>query len=194
MPGTAHPRATLGDDAGLTAPDFTMRGLILYFKPADNQRQQLRRFLDELQNPSSSNYHKFLTPEEYAERFGISQPDTARIRSWVESQGFTVTQTARGRGWLMFQGTAEQVERAFGVNIHRYRTPDRVHYANTGNISLPEELASVVTGVGGLNDFFLEPQLRILPQATSASGAHTLAPGDLATIYDIAPNQKGYFR
>jgi uncharacterized protein (TIGR03437 family) len=163
-----------------------MRGLILYLRQADNQRQSLRRFLGELQNPLSSNYHKFLTPEQYAERFGVSQPDMARIRTWVESQGFTVTQTARGRTWLMFQGTAEQVERAFGLAIHHYRAPDRVHYANTGNVSLPEALASVATGVGGLSDYFLESQLRILPQMTSSIGTHTLAPGDLATIYDIS--------
>ena len=184
--GTAHPLAASANDEGVVEPDFSMPGLILHLKPSADQREALRLFLDELQNPSSPNFHKFITPEQYADRFGVSVADISRIRTWIESQGFAVNYVARGRSWVLFQGTAEQVARAFGSEIHRYRGPDRVHYANSGSVTIPVALAEVVTGVGGLNDSYPEPQVRVVPEMTSSTGVHTLAPDDLATIYDIA--------
>jgi uncharacterized protein (TIGR03437 family) len=163
-----------------------MPGLILHLKQTDTQKQFLRQFLDDLQKPSSSTFRKFITPEQYADRFGVSPSDMAIIRSWIESQGFTVNRVSRGRTWIMFQGTAQQVNRAFNVEIHRYRTRGRTHYANSSNISIPEALSGLVIGLDGLNDFYPEPQVRLRPEMTSPSGAHTLAPDDLATIYDIA--------
>lgn len=186
LPGTAHPLAAPPQDQGEVESNFSMPGLILHLKPTDSQRESIRQFLDELQDPSSPNFRKFLTPDQYADRFGVSPSDLAKVQYWIESQGFTINQVARGRTWLMFQGTAEKVRGTFGIQIHRYRARGQVHFANSGDISIPEALSSVVAGLDGLNDFYPEPQLRLKADLTSASGAHILAPDDLATVYDIA--------
>jgi uncharacterized protein (TIGR03437 family) len=160
--------------------------MVLYLGASDEQHRSLSKFLGEIQNPSSSNFRKFLSPEEYADRFGVSPSDFSTARSWLESQGFTIAQAARARTWILFQGTAEQASRAFQTEIHRYRVGGRPHYANAGGISIPEAISNLAIGVGGLDDFFLEPQIRVLPELTNPSGSHSLAPDDLATIYDIA--------
>jgi len=95
--GTAHPLALPQVDQGAVEPDFAMPGLILHLSQSDEQQNSLRQFLDQLQDPSSPNFHPFLTPEEYADRFGVSPSDITKTRCWLESQGFTVAEIARGR-------------------------------------------------------------------------------------------------
>jgi subtilase family serine protease len=46
-----------------------------------------------LQNPSSASFQKFLTPQQYAELFGLSARDLNKIRAWLESYGFQITPT-----------------------------------------------------------------------------------------------------
>src|SRR5579862_2581359 len=180
-------------DEGPIDPGFSMRGLVLYLKAPAAQQRLLGQFLSELRNPASPNYRKFLTPEQYAERFGVPPEDLARVRSWLESQGFTVNAVARGSTFMVFDGTAAQVAAAFGTPIHRYRAPDRLHYANARSVSLPAALGDIVLGVSGLDDFFPESELvqrKTGPEFTGSSGAHELAPDDIATIYDVAPLYK----
>src|SRR6267143_1599662 len=61
------------------------------------------------------NYHRWLTPEEFADRFGVSQDDIDKIVSWLRGQGLTVVSVARARNSVAFRGDAAQVENAFGI-------------------------------------------------------------------------------
>jgi subtilase family serine protease len=186
LPGAAHPRALPENDEGAVEPAFAMQGLVLYLGQSGDQRQSLRRYLDELQNPASPSFRRFLTPEQYAERFGLSAPDLSKMRAWLELYGFQVTHMSRSRTWIAFQGTADQVERAFAAQIHRYRDQGQIHYANTRNLSIPTALDGIVIGVGGLDNFPAESDIHYIPHYNNSDGSHRLAPGDLATIYDIA--------
>ena len=67
------------------------------FKATPAQQAALEQLLAEQQDPASPNYHNWLTPEQYADRFGVSQNDIDKIVSWLETEGFTVDQVARGR-------------------------------------------------------------------------------------------------
>jgi hypothetical protein len=46
-------------------------------------------------DPASSDCQRWLTPEEFADGFGESSDDIAKITQWLKAQGFTVHQTAR---------------------------------------------------------------------------------------------------
>jgi len=124
-------------DEGPVDASFPMDRLTLFLKPSALKQTALQRLLLDLQDPHSSNYHRWLTPEEYASRFGLSPPDAAMITGWLEAEGFTVSQVARGRSWIAFHGAAGAVERAFHANLHRYRAADKVRFANTSNPSVP---------------------------------------------------------
>jgi subtilase family serine protease len=117
--------------------------------------------------------HRWLTPEEFADRFGISRNDIAAAADWLRSQGFAVGKVARSRSWIVFSGTARQAEDAFHSEIHRYSLEGKDHFANATEPSIPAPLAEVVSGVDGLDDFLPET---VEPQMTSATGVHTLAP------------------
>jgi uncharacterized protein (TIGR03437 family) len=188
LPGRVHPLANARNDAGTVESGFPL-SLTLLLKPSADQQSGLDQLIQGQQNASSLSFHQWLTPEQYAGRFGWSASDAGQIAAWLQSQGFTVDQMARSRTFIMFIGTAGQVQNAFGTSIHRYLVNGELHYANAGDPRIPAALAGLVAGIRGLNDFRLQPQLRktALPQMTVGPGVHQIAPDDFATIYDIAP-------
>src|SRR5580698_7011009 len=110
-------------------------------------------FLAQQQTPGSAAYRKWLTPEQFGARFGTGPNDMAKIVAWVESQGLKVQDVARGRHWITFSGSAVNVGRAFGTEIHSYVVNGERHFANATEPSIPAALAGVVGGFRGLNDF-----------------------------------------
>ena len=183
--GNVHPMAQPRFDQGPVEPAFRLGYITLMLKKTDAQQAALEQLLQQQQDPASPNYHDWLTPEQYADRFGLSQSDLDKISAWLRSQGFTVEYVARARNWVAFSGTAAQVRTTFRTEVHRYRVAGESHFAASAEPSLPASLEPVVEGLLGLDDFYPKAPHRLWPANTAADGSHSLAPGDLATIYDI---------
>lgn len=179
------PRARPQDDQGRADPMSALRYVTLALKPTGAQQSALERLLEEQQDRSSANFHRWLTPEQFGDRFGVSARDLARVRAWIESQGFHVEDVARARNWVAFSGTVATAETAFRTEIHRYSTKGERHFANATELSIPAALGDVVRGVRGLDDFWRRD--RALPEYTLPSGVIELAPDDWTTIYDVKP-------
>jgi uncharacterized protein (TIGR03437 family) len=190
LAGHVPARARAEFDQGPVAASFPLAGVTIYLKASASQQSALRQLLADQQNPASADYHKWLTPEQYAGRFGASQNDVNRIAAWLRSQGFMVERVARSRTWIEFSGTAQQVQNAFHTQIHRYLETGKLHYSNSTDPSIPAALSDIVLGLRGLNDFRLQPRYKLRgtgPRDTTAQGDHQMAPDDFATIYDVTP-------
>ena len=187
LKGHLHPKARPQDDLGAADPGMALGYVTILMKPAAG----IETFLDEQQNPASPSYHKWLTPEQFGDRFGLTQSDAGKVTAWLRSQGLKVNDVARGRHWTTFSGTAQQVGRAFHTEFHRYLVNGREHFANATDISIPDALESVIGGIDGLNDFALEPMMiKAHPPAepspdNNVGSSHALVPDDLAAIYNI---------
>lgn len=186
--GSVPLRADARYDQGVVEPDFKLGNITLIVRPSAAQQTALERLLAEQQDPASPNYHNWLTPEGYADRFGLTASDLDQVTNWLRSEGFNITYTARGRDFISFSGTASQVKSAFHTEIHRYRVGAESHFANATDLSLPESIAPMVAGVLGLHDFHPKaPRKRIQPYFTDTDGTHYLSPDDFAAIYDLTP-------
>ncbi len=161
----------------------------LTLKPSPAQQADLDRLLLQQQDPSSPNFRHWLTPEEYADRFGASPADIAQIVAWLRSEGFDVIGPARGRRWVAFNATAQQIKTALGTEIHHYRVDGELHFANASEPSVPAAIAPFTIGFLGLDDFKTKPSpSRVQPQPElNYNGQNALAPGDIWVIYDLAP-------
>lgn len=62
-------------------------------------------YLQDVYNPQSSQYRKFLSPVEISDQFGPSQDDYDAVRSHFEQQGFTVTEGSENRMTIIVAGT-----------------------------------------------------------------------------------------
>ena len=187
LQGNIHPKARPEFDQGVLDPTTPTKGMTLILKQSTAQQADMQQLLADQQNPSSPNYHKWLTPELYAARFGLSQSDLDKINAWLQSEGFSVDNVARARNYVTFSGTAGQVKTSLGAELHRYAVNGETHFANATAPSIPADLQGIVAGIRGLNDFHPVSRLRTHPEYNTGSGVHHIVPDDLATIYNIAP-------
>ena len=124
--------------------------------------------LAEQQDPHSANYRRWLTPEQYAARFGMSDGDLAQVTSWLKAQGLTVDGFSRARTRVFFSGTAAQVESVFHTELHRYLVNGQMSLANATEISVPQAISGMVLGFRGLETFRPLPRARVArPNFTS---------------------------
>ncbi len=187
--GNIHPLARPEFDQGRMNALMPLQGVTLNFKLSASQQADLEELMVELQDPASPSYHKWLTPEQYAARFGMSQDDLDQVTTWLQAQGFTDIHISNSRTRMSFNGTVARVEAAFRTEMHDYAVNGETHYANASEPSLPSAFSGTVMGFRHLDNFRPKPRVR-RPNAhftSSVSGSHFLTPGDVATIYDITP-------
>src|SRR5580692_2732890 len=75
---SVHPLARPEFDLGRRDPSVVTAGSI-YFKPSAAQQADRDALLAALQNPASPSYHRWLTVEQYAARFGAQAADLDRV-------------------------------------------------------------------------------------------------------------------
>jgi hypothetical protein len=207
----SHPVLRDATDLGKIPDGTALEGLVLVLGMSPEAQTEASRLLDSQQTRGAANYHQWLTPEQFGQQFGPAQGDLATITNWLIRQGFTVEKIARSGLWLQFSGSAGQVQKAFGAEMHSYRLKDKTYTANASDISIPASLRPVVAGVLSLNNYQrLHSALvqgfearrtatgqyeRLAPQANvpleGGSSINALSPGDFATIYDVNPLYQG---
>jgi hypothetical protein len=193
LEGNRRPMFQPENDLGPAPDSLQLDNITLVFKPTAEQQANLLSLLKQQQDPSSPNYHHWLTPEQFADNFGMSASDVAQVVAWLQSQGFTITQTARSRLWVSFSGTAAQVRSALQMEIHHYSLHEKTYYANASEPAVPAVLADVVQGFTGLDNYRPKPHSKVRrvasetkPNFTSSVSENTfVAPGDFAVIYDV---------
>jgi subtilase family serine protease len=193
-----HPKAQPQYDMGAVDPSLALTYVTLVMAPSPIQQRALDQLLAQQQDRNSSNYHKWLTPGQFADRFGLSQNDINKVTAWLKSQGFQILSIGGGRNSVAFSGTASQLQSAFKTEIHNYNIDGQKHFANSMSLMIPAALNGVVSSVMGLHSFLPKPasQLRGAGAVRNSRGDYYdgnfvfpnfLAPDDVATIYDIAP-------
>ena len=185
---TVSPRVRLATDLGAAPTDTELASVTIYFSLSDAQQSDLTQLLADQQNPSSPQYHKWLTPQQYGARFGISSSDMEMVKGWLQGKGLTITSVSPSMNYVTVSGSIGQVESAFKTQIHAFSENGERHIANVSDPELPAAFANIVAGVRGLNDFKLRGHATVRPMITSpVTGNHYLAPGDFFTIYNVGP-------
>jgi subtilase family serine protease len=194
-----HPQALSKYDLGPVDPAFKLPYMTLMTAPSAAQQKALNKLLAEQQDRSSRNYHKWLTPAQYGEQFGLSQNDMNKITAWLKSQGFVILSIGGGRNTVIFSGTAAQVQSAFKSEIHRYNVDGEEHFANSTPLMVPSALSGIVTGIRGTHNFLMHASSTGRLNAAPGVGPRTrsdyydgnfifpnfLSPADVALMYDI---------
>ena len=208
----------LGDVPALAAsssyigpkPATDVLTMALSFQPP--QPEAIARTIADLYDPASANFHHWLTPREFGQRFGRSQSEIDDAAGWLKSQGLEVSQIWPSDLSITFQGTVDAVQRAFGVSISRYSDPGsgRVFYSNDQIPSLPSRIKGIATDLFGLNNAYLHhhgtlkndgapsadsikeldkasARMKGKPKTAVVRGNFFMSPTDFQQAYDIAP-------
>jgi subtilase family serine protease len=191
LPNSRTPRVRTAEDLGALPSSTAIPGITLVFKRSATQEATLQELLSAQQNPASPLYHHWLTPETFANRFGIADEDIAATQSWLTSRGFHIDSVSRSRDRITFSGTAAQVQAAFNTGLRHYRTADNeTHFAPSTDLTLPAELAPITAAVLHLSDFRPKPNIKVQTHphpdyTTLSTQTHYLGPQDIATMYDL---------
>ncbi|MEQ1945554.1 MAG: S53 family peptidase [Bryobacteraceae bacterium] len=204
MRDSVHPRVRGARDLGRVAGDLPIERAQLVLEGTPEQQASLEKLLRDQHDPSSPNYHRWLTPQEFGERFSPAQADVDAITAWLTSHGAKVEHIANGRRSIEFSGTAGQVEELFQTEIHSFESQGEIHVANATDVALPSAVAAVSPGLVSLHNFQLKakyhrksaalassaqemPANLTSPEFNSSAGSHYLSPYDFATIYNVLP-------
>jgi subtilase family serine protease len=193
-PQTIRARPDL--DRGRVADTLPLNHILLMLRRSSGQEQQLQQLIGRQYDPHSADFHHWLTPQQFGDRFGPSIENTRKVTQWLTNHGFTVNRVPAGGLFVDFSGTSGRVSQEFHTEIHRY---GQDHYANTANPSIPTALAPLVSGFRSLNDFHPQPHARHLGTAhldrttrkwsshltSSANALYIAGPQDFATIYGV---------
>jgi pseudomonalisin len=188
--GNVHPQARAEFDRGSANAAMPMNRMVLLLSVRPDAQADLQQLLADQQNPKSPSYHKWVSPAEFGLRFGPTDQDIADASGWLKKSGFTIDEVGNGRMWINFSGDVQKVERAFQTNIRNFEVDGKMHFANATDPSIPRALAGLVQGVVSLHDFTTHRNStasQLPSDFTNAGGAHLLAPGDFATIYNVKP-------
>jgi trimeric autotransporter adhesin len=205
--GNTHPQARAQYDQGAAPADLPMNRMMLLLKRSPDQESALQTLLNEQQVKTSGNFHKWLTPDQFGQQFGVADADIQAVTSWLTSFGFQSIQVSKGRNVIEFSGTAAQVQAGLRTAIHKYVVNGESHWANSSDPQIPAALAPVISGVVSLHDFRHKPTVvkadrKVTANVTSGargqinlqgqSGTvHAMVPADFNTIYTVGSSMTG---
>ena len=205
--GNVHRFAGLQVDAGEAPSTLQPKGLDIVFAKTPEQERALQQLLAAQQDPKSPQYHRWLTPAQYGQRFGASDATIAAVMNWLKSNGLSVGQLPPGRGHLPFFGSNVQVEAALRTQIHLFALEGEHHYANVSAPLIPASLSTAIIAIRGLNDVHPRPGVHVPRGSTPVRArlnAHAsdapdtyyagsnlypgyVGPTDFAIIYNLLP-------
>jgi Pro-kumamolisin, activation domain/Abnormal spindle-like microcephaly-assoc'd, ASPM-SPD-2-Hydin len=188
-----HPSAALNLHIHAAAD----RRLSLRFILAPRDQSGLNLLLSNLQDPSSPQYHHWLTPAQFDARFGRTGAEIAAVRDWLRAQGFSDIRAAPLE--ITASATVARAEAAFATRI--VTSPNESVYANTLDPQIPARFAGVIESIAGLDNTVHTAALAIKSRQSDTSAiagvsatpnyndgrGNFFGPSDLYTFYDETP-------
>lgn len=122
-----------------------------------------KQYVQSIYSPWDPLYRKYLTPDEFAAKFGANAADYAVLKDWANANGLEISQESIARTLLTVRGTVSQFQTLFKTQLNTYRSPDGQEFISASiKPAIPNAIAGKVAGVIGLtNSIQYAPQMRI---------------------------------
>jgi subtilase family serine protease len=129
----------------------------------------LQKLLREIYDPSSPQYHHYLSVEESRDQFGATMADHQALIDFLKSRGLTVTTTYSNRLYVSVDGTVDHIEKAFHVVMKLYQHPTQGRTFFAPDVEPSLDLDVPVLGINGLENLHL-PHYPRYPTVEDAQG------------------------
>ena len=83
----------------------------------------LSAFLRDVYDPASPQYRKFLTPAQFAQRFGATVADYESLKTFAQSNNLIIKHVYSNRILLDVEGSVTDIEKTFHIKINLYLHP-----------------------------------------------------------------------
>lgn len=193
VPGTGPTLVEGATDLGPAAEQSVELTLVLSLE----DRPALDQLLSSLYQPGSPDFHHFLSPASFAARFSPPTSTVRAVTSWASAAGLSIESVSPNRTLVRVAGSTDVVDRAFGVQLDRFRTPQGQSFVSTTMpASVPASLAGDLTAVVGLSTLGRVSLAPVLPQtspavASSLSYPTSYDPQQFWSFYDAPASPTG---
>jgi pseudomonalisin len=172
--------------SGAPADDAQLRiGLVLAHPHPEQEDALLGRLFDR----SSPDYHQFLTPGEYAERFAVTKATQRATRDWLAAHGLHVDAVSGAGDYILASGTVGQVEGLLKTTIGTYSLAGKTFDANDKPPSVPHSLP--IYDVLGLDSSRRHRTMADLNGLAEEPNTGAISPEELRSIYEHPPGVTG---
>lgn len=145
-------------------------------------REDLTKFLEQVSDPNSPNFRHYLTPSQFAKKFGPSAEDYTAVLGFLNSQSLTVTRVHSGL--VSFGGTVAQIESAFHVHLSVYNHPTEPRIFYAPDVEPSVDTMAPILGISGLDNYELphplvtrhkvSPKVAVAPEVGSGPGGNLI--------------------
>ncbi len=170
---------------------------VTFILPLRNQ-QELAELLERIYDPADQeHFGKYLTTAEFIERFAPTQEDYNKVMVYAKNRGLRINNTHPNRTLLNVSGAAKSIESAFNLQLNQYESMNgQKFYAPNNEPEVPAAIASVITGIVGLDNhakwrpFHLEREVEAQSNVASSSfpsGPNGgFSPSDIVRAYNLS--------
>ena len=189
LPGNTRPEAASAVGyKGPASAAMPIEHIFLFLQRSPEQERALDQYIDSLNDRNSPNFHKWLTPAELGDTYGVADEDIQQVTNWLESQGFVINKVYPNKMLIDISGTVGAIAQAFHTQIGQLEINGQTHIANMGDPEIPIALAPVIKGFSSLNDFPPHAMNKPVTQYTFAGcTTSTNAPTEPGTCYAMTP-------
>ncbi len=168
----------------VAATDRLQLGIHLQLRNQD----AMQKLLHDQYDRKSTNFHQFLTPQQFNDLFGPSAEDYQAVIAFAQSNNLRVIRQVPGRNLINVEAAAADIESAFHLKLQYYQHPleNRVFRSPDTEPSL--DLKVSITAIGGLTDFYkprsrhhVIPDSALNPAAMPKAGSYNYSGG--GTLY-----------
>lgn len=206
LKGNTLPVATSLNDRGRLPDDTPTGRVLMVLKHSDEQQAALDKLVSAQATAGSPQFHKWITPAQYAAQFGVADADIQTVTTYLSNHGFNIAQVYPNKMAIEFSGTAGQMRSTFKTELHTFAVNGKTFTANDRDPQIPAALSSVITGFASLNNYHPTSKLSAPATRETALLKHTTAhpdfsnfttstldvsPGDIAKIYNIPTSATG---
>ena len=145
-------KKALNEAVFLKSLDSNTQVPLTFILPLRNQNE-LEELVARLYDSSSEDYGRYLTSEEFIERFAPSEKDYNTVIAYARNLGLDVTGLHPNRTLLNVAGDAKTVEKGFDLHLNQYKSATgHKFYAPNDNPEVPKYIASIIGGVVGMDN------------------------------------------
>lgn len=148
-----------------------------------HNQQALENYIYRTVTPGNADYHRFLSTAQFADRYGATDAEIARVQTFLKQHGISTGKVLPSHMAIQASGTIGQFSALFQTPIHNYvdANGQRFHRPTRQPV-IPAALAGTLVVAAGLNN-----QAHYVPHSLNVKRAVPLSPATMSTLAKKAP-------
>lgn len=140
-------------------PEVASKQVTIYVWLRLHNGDSLRELVEQQYDPSSANYKSWLTPDQFNSSFAPTAENVAAVKEFLAAHNLSVLSVGERNMYVKAQGSIADAQSAFSVQIHKFNALGRTYRANTTDPVMEGPAGALVSRVGGLSDYRLQPHV-----------------------------------